>query len=184
MQAVGLHNEQVFSNKTGAKARGKMTTWRNIKCTECGGTIRIYANPFPTVDIIINVEKKGIVLIKRKNPPHGWAIPGGFVDYGESVENAAKREALEETGLDVTLQGILGVYSDPERDSRMHTISTVFVATAMGMPHAGDDAAEAQIFAVDQLPSPLCFDHHLIMQHYLEWTRGSRCLCPIQSSLS
>lgn len=156
-----------------------MTTWRNIKCPECSHTVRIYANPFPTVDIIINVENKGIVLIKRKNPPYGWAIPGGFVDYGESVEKAAIREALEETGLDVTLQGVLGVYSNPERDKRMHTISTVFAATAQGRPQAGDDAAEAHLFPLDQLPSPLTFDHGLIMQHYQEWVRGKRCLCPM-----
>ncbi len=157
-----------------------MTTWRNLKCPECDSTIRIYANPFPTVDIIINVEDKGIVLIKRKNPPPGWAIPGGFVDYGESVEHAATREALEETGLHVTLQGVLGVYSNPERDSRMHTISTVFVATATGTPEAGDDAAEAHFFMPERLPTPIAFDHGLILQHYIEWTRGKRCLCPIQ----
>jgi len=157
-----------------------MTTWRNIKCPGCGSTTRIYANPFPTVDIIINIEGTGIVLIKRKNPPYGWAIPGGFVDYGESVEHAAVREALEETGLHVTLQGVLGVYSDPERDRRMHTISTVFTATATGMPVAGDDAAETRLFSVDDFPSPMAFDHGLIMRHYTQWAAGRRCICPIQ----
>ncbi len=158
-----------------------MTTYRQITCPECGSAVRTYANPYPTVDIIIDVQGRGIVLIKRKNPPHGWAIPGGFIDYGESVEQAAVREAREETGLEVVLKGVLGVYSDPARDSRMHTISTVFVATASGVPHAGDDAAEARCFAPEEIPSPLCFDHRLILQHYIQWIRGNRCLCSIDA---
>ena len=103
-----------------------------------------YKNPVPTVDIIIEIQredgKEGIVLIKRKNPPHGWAIPGGFVDYGESLEEAAVREAKEETSLDVQLKKQLHTYSDPDRDPRQHTISTVFVASARGRPKAEDDA--------------------------------------------
>jgi len=122
-------------------------------------------NPFPTVDIIIEVES-GIVLIERKNPPHGWAIPGGFVDYGETVEAAAVREAKEETGLDVELTALLGVYSDPLRDPRHHTISTVFVASATGQPVADDDAADAGVFTADTLPEDIAFDHREILADY------------------
>src|SRR5512143_4149268 len=104
-----------------------------------------YRNPFPTVDIIIELRRPdgrpGIVMIKRKNPPPGWALPGGFVDYGESLEHAAVREAKEETTLDVELVRQLHTYSDPSRDKRFHPISTVFVASADGLPVAGDDAA-------------------------------------------
>lgn len=122
-------------------------------------------NPLPTVDIIIETPG-GIVLIERKNPPHGWAIPGGFVDYGETVEEAAVREAKEETGLDVTLTRLLGVYSDPRRDPRHHTISTVFVASAEGQPVADDDAADAGVFTRDCLPERLAFDHRKILKDY------------------
>jgi ADP-ribose pyrophosphatase YjhB (NUDIX family) len=122
-------------------------------------------NPFPTVDIIIEVEG-GIVLIERKNPPHGWAIPGGFVDYGETVEAAAVREAKEETGLDVRLTGLLGVYSDPSRDPRHHTISTVFFASATGQPIADDDAVDAGVFTEDTLPNDIVFDHREILADY------------------
>lgn len=122
-------------------------------------------NPFPTVDIIIEVEG-GIVLIKRKNPPHGWAIPGGFVDYGETVEAAAVREAKEETGLDVKLSELLGVYSDPDRDPRHHTISTVFVAESSGEPVADDDAADAGVFTENSLPEDIAFDHREILADY------------------
>ena len=124
-----------------------------------------HRNPFPTVDIIIEVEG-GIVLIERKNPPYGWAIPGGFVDYGEKVEDAAVREAREETGLDVTLTMLLGVYSDPARDPRSHTISTVFVATADGQPVADDDAADAGVFTEATLPGNIVFDHREILADY------------------
>ncbi len=126
-----------------------------------------HKNPFPTVDIIIEVEG-GIVLIERKNPPHGWAIPGGFVDYGETVEVAAVREAREETGLVVQLTGLLGVYSDPSRDPRSHTISTVFVASAAGRPVADDDAADAGVFTEDTLPEDIAFDHREILADYFQ----------------
>ncbi len=157
-----------------------MSTYRTISCPGCGKGIEIYANPAPTVDIIIETEgghESGIVLIQRKNPPFGWAIPGGFIDYGESAEGAARREAKEETGLAVNLKGILGVYSDPRRDSRQHTISTVFVATASGTPVAGDDAAGAAIFSLDSLPQDLAFDHSLILSHYAQVKGGARHLC-------
>ena len=122
-------------------------------------------NPFPTVDIIIELPD-GIVLIRRKNPPHGWAIPGGFVDYGESLEQAAVREAKEETSLDVELIRQFHTYSDPKRDPRFHTVSTVFIAKADGTPKAADDAAEIAVFRKDSLPQPLCFDHAHILDDY------------------
>ncbi len=125
-----------------------------------------FRNPFPTVDIIIEIDEDGIVLIKRKNPPHGWAIPGGFVDYGETVEETGVREAKEETGLDVELTRLLGVYSDPDRDPRFHTVSTVFVARASGTPVGLDDAAEARVFTRDNLPDDLAFDHRSILDDY------------------
>jgi ADP-ribose pyrophosphatase YjhB (NUDIX family) len=138
---------------------------RKIICPHCGKDTGKYLTPAPTVDIIIETSG-GIVLIRRNNPPHGWAIPGGFVDYGETVEHAAVREAKEETGLDVKLTGLLGVYSDPARDPRFHTISTVFTAKAEGVPAGHDDAAEARIFSLDALPEPLAFDHAGILGDY------------------
>ncbi|MFN2366192.1 MAG: NUDIX domain-containing protein [Desulfurivibrionaceae bacterium] len=135
-----------------------------MKCPRCGAEVEKFRNPVPTVDIIIEVGEK-IVLVKRRNPPYGWALPGGFVDYGESLESAARREAFEETGLRVMLGQQLHTYSDPNRDARMHTISTVFLATAEGRPLGGDDALEAALFAPDRLP-PLVFDHGNILDDY------------------
>ena len=129
-----------------------------------------YRNPFPTVDIIIEINNKdsnGIVLISRKNPPYGWAIPGGFVDYGESLEQAAIREAKEETSLDVKLLRQFHTYSDPSRDPRNHTISTVFIARADGIPVAGDDAADAAIFSLQAIPDEMAFDHKAIILDYI-----------------
>ncbi len=131
----------------------------------------VYRNPVPTVDIIIEVGKRGIVLIERKNPPYGWALPGGFVDYGESLEEAACREAKEETSMDVRLLCQLHAYSDPERDPRRHTISVVFVARADGEPVAGDDAKGVGVFTEENLPAPLCFDHEKILKDYFRWKR-------------
>jgi 8-oxo-dGTP diphosphatase len=125
-------------------------------------TVERHENPVPTVDVIIRAGG-GIVLVRRKHPPLGWALPGGFVDLGETVEAAAVREAREETGLEVTLTGLLGVYSDPRRDARQHTMSTVFLGRAAGEPAGGDDAAEARAFAWPALPAPLCFDHAEIL---------------------
>lgn len=130
-----------------------------------------YRNPLPTVDIIIEV-KGGIVLIERKNKPYGWAIPGGFVDYGESVEDCAVREAREETGLKVRLKDLLYVYSKPERDPRHHTLTTVFVAAADGMPVAADDAKAAGVFTDRTLPAPLAFDHADILADYFQYRNG------------
>lgn len=136
----------------------------NMKCPECGYSTNKFHTPVPTVDVIIETGS-GIVLIKRKNPPHGWALPGGFVDYGESLEKAARREALEETGLEIELICQMHTYSDPERDARQHTITTVFIARAEGEPAAGDDAAEALIYSSDNLPE-LVFDHKEIIHDY------------------
>lgn len=129
---------------------------------------REFKNPIPTVDIIIELEDKGIILIKRKNPPYGWAIPGGFVDYGESLEDAAKREAKEETSLNVELIKQFHTYSDPKRDDRFHTISTVYIAKAKGEPKAEDDAAEIGVFKEDNLPEPIVFDHKEILRDYFK----------------
>lgn len=125
-------------------------------------------NPLPTVDVVIHVPGRGIVLVERRNPPHGWALPGGFVDYGETCEAAAVREAREETGLDVTLTGLLGVYSDPARDPRHHTISMVYTAQAADPSRllAGDDAASAELFPLDALPL-LAFDHGRIVGDFI-----------------
>jgi len=122
-------------------------------------------NPFCTVDAIIE-SGNGIILIKRKNPPSGWAIPGGFVDYGESLEDAVCREAKEETGLEIKLKRQFHTYSAPGRDPRHHTISTIFIATASGEPVAGDDAGEVRIFNKDTLPKEIAFDHREILEDY------------------
>lgn len=118
-----------------------------------------------TVDIIIEIDN-GIILIKRKNPPYGWAIPGGFVDYGESLETAATREAKEETGLDIENLQQFHTYSEPGRDPRGHTISTVFIAKGSGTPKASDDAADIGIFTKDNLPKEIAFDHRKILEDY------------------
>jgi 8-oxo-dGTP diphosphatase len=123
-----------------------------------------HRNPSPTVDVVILLPGDRVVLVERRNPPPGWAIPGGFVDVGETVEAAAVREAKEETGLDVRLEALLGVYSDPRRDPRRHTLSVVFVGRADGEPVGGDDAARAVPFRWDALPSPLAFDHAEILR--------------------
>lgn len=128
-----------------------------------------YRNPTPTVDIIIELidrPHRPIVLIERKNPPYGWAIPGGFVDYGEPVEVAAQREAEEEVSLKVELLEQFYVYSDPKRDPRQHTLSVVFLAAATGEPKAADDAKNLGIFESWNQPSNLCFDHAQILKDY------------------
>ncbi len=132
-------------------------------------------NPVPTVDIIIELENDAIVLVERANPPYGWALPGGYVDYGESLESAAVREAKEETSLDIELIGQFHTYSDPGRDSRQHNISTVFVARADGIPKAASDARAVGVFSSrDSLPSPMAFDHGKILNDYFEVIRGRR----------
>jgi 8-oxo-dGTP diphosphatase len=130
-------------------------------------------NPLPTVDIIIELSA-GIVLIERKNPPYGWALPGGFVDYGESLEAAAIREAKEEICLDVQLLEQFYTYSDPKRDSRHHTISTVYIAAGQGLPRGADDAQRAQVFLADRLPSALVFDHPRILSDYFVYKKSGQ----------
>lgn len=127
----------------------------------------------PTVDIIIEVVG-GVVLIERKNPPHGWALPGGFVDYGESLESAAVREAEEETSLRVQLIEQFYTYSDPSRDSRHHTISAVYIAAGQGVPKGADDAKAAKVFAAGQLPQPIVFDHPQILSDYFTYKQTGR----------
>lgn len=136
-----------------------------LACPRCGERVKEYLNPVPTVDIIIEIDD-GIVLISRKNEPLGWALPGGFVDYGETLENAAIREAREETSLDVVNLRLLGCYSDPSRDARHHTITTVYIADGKGVPKAADDAVGLAVFRVGKLPEPLCFDHSAILADY------------------
>jgi len=126
-----------------------------------------YRNPLPTVDIIIELPGDRIVLIERKNPPHGWALPGGFIDEGESAETAAVREAREETGLHIKLIRQFHTYSEPGRDPRFHTLSVVFIASADGTPVAGDDAENTKIFSTNYLPEKLAFDHGQILEDYL-----------------
>jgi ADP-ribose pyrophosphatase YjhB (NUDIX family) len=141
-----------------------------VSCPRCGGEVFRYESPVPTIDIIIEVEREseveGIILIYRKNQPRGWALPGGFVDYGETLEEGAVREAREETGMEIECPRQFHSYSDPQRDPRRHTISTVFIARAKGAPRPGDDAGRAEIFGEENLPSPLAFDHGKILQDY------------------
>jgi 8-oxo-dGTP diphosphatase len=136
-----------------------------------------FRNPFPTVDVIIEVDDpsspetgRAVILVERKNPPRGWAIPGGFVDYGESLEDAAVREAKEETGLSVELVRQFHAYSDPKRDARQHNITVVFIGRVWGRgprtPTAGSDAAAVGVYTRENLPSPLCFDHAQILDDY------------------
>ncbi len=122
-------------------------------------------NPLITVDAIIEIDG-GIVLIQRKNPPPGWAIPGGFVDYGETLEGAVCREMKEETCLDINLVRQFHTYSDPKRDPRHHTVTTIFIATASGTPEAADDAKDIGIFTRDNLPQDMAFDHRQILEDY------------------
>lgn len=149
------------------------------KCPKCGAIVGSYRNPFPTVDIIIPMEQEEklgphIVIIKRKNPPYGWAIPGGFIDYGEKAEDAAVREAKEETSLDITGVQLFGVYSDPSRDPRAHTMSIVYEAIddIYGTPEARDDATEIRLVPIRTLlmgnEYPLAFDHRQILTDWWE----------------
>ena len=151
---------------------GKNIKMKKLTCPECGYKIKEFRNPFPTVDIIIECEtskgERGIILIFRKKEPRMWAMPGGFVDYGESLEDAAVREAFEETSLKVKLIRQLHSYSDPKRDKRQHNISTVFIAKAKGIPKAADDAEKIGIFNKDNLPNEIAFDHAVILNDYFK----------------
>ncbi len=134
--------------------------------------------PLPVAaDVIIELDE-GIVLIERKNFPFGWAIPGGFVDIGESVEVAAVREALEETSLHVELRALLGIYSRPGRDPRGQTVTAVYVGTGKGTPKADDDAKGVGVFDPEHLPSPLAFDHAGILADYRHFVRSGEFPAP------
>ncbi len=130
--------------------------------------------PLLAADAIIElIDQVGrpIVLIERANPPYGWAIPGGFVDVGETIEKAAVREALEEVSLEVELKALLGLYSNPARDPRNHTVTAVYVAEAHGLPIAADDAKNCQIFLPKDIPEQLAFDHDLVLADYLKFRK-------------
>lgn len=135
-----------------------------VQCPSCGAEVAVRLNPYLTVDIIIETGG-GIVLIERGGEPEGWALPGGYVDYGETLEQAAIREAKEETGLDVKLVRQFHAYSDPSRDPRQHNASVAFIATAEGAPKGGSDARRAEIFSKDNIPA-LAFDHANILEDY------------------
>jgi ADP-ribose pyrophosphatase YjhB (NUDIX family) len=137
-----------------------------VLCPSCGTELAVYRNPFLTVDAIVTIPGQGVVLIHRRNPPHGWALPGGFVDYGESLEEAVRREILEETGLELERLAQFKAYSDPGRDPRHHTVTVVFSAYGLGLPRAADDAERVSVFPLDRLPSPLAFDHAEILADY------------------
>jgi 8-oxo-dGTP diphosphatase len=141
----------------------------------------IPTTPLVAVDIIIEMADRParpIVLIERRYPPPGWALPGGFVDVGETLETAARREALEETALEVELKVLLGCYSDPARDTRGHTASAVYIAEARGEPRAGDDAGHLELFDPANCP-PLAFDHARIIADYRAWLASGR-LAPLR----
>jgi 8-oxo-dGTP diphosphatase len=138
-----------------------------INCPSCGAEVLAYRNPLLTVDVIIETADGGIVLIERRNPPHGWALPGGFVDYGESLEVAARREVREETGVNITSLRQFRAYSDPARDPRHHTVTVVFIAQTQEQPQAADDAKGLGVFPADRHPTPIAFDHAQILADYL-----------------
>ncbi len=133
--------------------------------------------PLLAVDAIIELTDqpdRPIVLIERKYPPYGWAIPGGFVDVGESLEKAAVREALEETCLKVKLKALLGIYSDPKRDERGHTVTAIYVAQACGQPRAADDAKNLQVFTIDTFPTVMAFDHAQVLVDYCRYRKEGK----------
>ena len=139
-------------------------------------TRKKFRNPVPTVDIIIEIDggrkDPKVVLIERRNPPAGWALPGGFVDYGETLEAAARREAREETSLDIEHLRQFHAYSEPDRDPRLHTVSTVFIARARGVPKGADDARQARVFDPRRIGVPLAFDHRRILDDYIASRKG------------
>jgi 8-oxo-dGTP diphosphatase len=155
---------------------------KNVTCPHCGQTCSQYANPVPTTDVVIYEPDYGVVIIERNNIPFGFALPGGFIDEGEQAEDAAVREMLEETGLDVELLGLLGVYSHPQRDPRRHTLSVVFTGRPRNPAqlHAGDDAKSAAFYPLHRLPTPLAFDHEQILRDFQETLSGRRAVSPVE----
>lgn len=153
-----------------------------LHCPACGATVISYRNPAPTTDVVIYEPGRGIVLVERANEPWGFALPGGFIDEGESAEHAAVREMREETSLDVELTGLLGVYSRPDRDPRQHTMSVVFTGRARNADAicAGDDAKAAAFYPLDSLPSPIAFDHANIIEDFCSTLHGKRPLGAVQ----
>jgi 8-oxo-dGTP diphosphatase len=131
-------------------------------CPLCGTPVETYRNPFPTADVVA-IRAGEVLLIHRKNPPEGWALPGGFVDYGESVEDAAARELKEETGLTLKSHRLVGVYSKPGRDPRFHTLTVAYAGEVTGELKPGDDAEDAHWFKLGQLPEVIAFDHRQII---------------------
>ncbi len=137
-----------------------------FRCPSCGAAIPQLPFPLLTVDAILEVDAGSVVLVRRRFEPLGWALPGGFVQCGESLEDACRREVLEETGLEIEALEQMHAYSDPGRDPRRPTVTVVFVARARGTPRGGDDAAEAAAFPLNDIPQPLCFDHGRILEDY------------------
>lgn len=134
----------------------------SVNCPSCGQAVTAYKNPLPTADIVAIRDGK-VLLILRKNPPSGWALPGGFIEYGESAETAATRELIEETGLEARNLLLVGVYSKPGRDPRFHTLTVAYKASVGGLLNAGDDAQEAKWFDLHSLPEHIAFDHRDII---------------------
>lgn len=155
---------------------------KTVVCPHCGKPYGAYRNPSPTADVIIYDPDRGVVIIKRKNYPFGYAIPGGFIDEGEQAEAAAIREMKEETGLDVELTGVLGVSSRPDRDPRGHTLTVVFIGKPLnpGSLRGGDDALDARFYPLDQIPEPFAFDHAEILENFRQYLAGKRRAAPIE----
>lgn len=155
---------------------------RQVVCPHCGKAYSSYRNPTPTTDVVIYAPDRGVVVIRRANEPVGFALPGGFIEEGECAEDAAVREMREETGLDVELTGLLGVYSRPDRDPRQHTLTVAFAGRARNPEtlRAGDDAAQAAYYPLDALPRPLVFDHARILDDFRAVLAGTRALAGVQ----
>lgn len=155
---------------------------KEVVCPHCGKPYSCFRNPAPTADVVIYEPGRGVVIIRRKHAPLGFSLPGGFIDEGEQAEAAAVREMREETGLDVELTGLLGVYSRPKRDPRQHTLTVVYTGRARNPEAvmAGDDAAHAAFYPLDDLPAPLVFDHAEILNHFSQMLSGQRAVASVQ----
>ena len=155
---------------------------KEVVCPHCGKPYSCFRNPAPTADVVIYEPGRGVVIIHRRRAPRGFALPGGFIDEGEQAESAAVREMREETGLDVELTGLLGVYSRPDRDPRQHTLTVAFAGKPLNPDalQAGDDAAQAAFYPLDALPQPLVFDHAQILADFRAVLEGKRSLAGVQ----